>query len=260
MRLIFIRHGDPDYKNDTITERGKREVSALTKRVCKWEHITKFYTSPMGRAQATIAPSLEKMGRDQETLPWLREFSYLAKDVETGEPHIMWDMKPEYFTAKEDYFDKDKWFDTDFIQSGEGKKYYKMVCDGIDEVLSRYGYHRKGMMYTVDNPVPNPNYDNPVTDWHLLSDKNFDDELALVFTCHLGVMFAIMSHLLNLSPMVLWQGFYVAPTSITVLNTEERAPGSAYFRAERVGDTGHLKDDGVRISSSGCFSDVLQEV
>ena len=53
----------------------------------------------MGRAQATIAPSLKKLGRDQETLPWLREFSYLAKDVETGEPHIMWDMKPEYFSS-----------------------------------------------------------------------------------------------------------------------------------------------------------------
>ena len=31
MRLIFIRHGDPDYKNDDVTEKGKREVELLTK-------------------------------------------------------------------------------------------------------------------------------------------------------------------------------------------------------------------------------------
>lgn len=260
MRLIFIRHGDPNYEVDNVTEKGKREVAALTERVTKWKNIKAFYTSPLGRAQATIAPSLEKLGRSQETLPWLQEFYYPAKDPETGKDHIMWDMKPEYFTKNDDYFDKDLWMKTDFIKSGDGEKYYKMVCDGIDEILARYGYHRDGMMYKVENPVPNNNWKNPVPKWHLTSIKNLEDENTLIFTCHLGVMFAIMSHLLNLSPMQLWQGFYVAPTSITVLNSEERSEGSAYFRAERVGDTCHLKEAGEKISSSGYFSDVLQEL
>ena len=26
MHLIFIRHGDPDYKNDSVTQKGKREI------------------------------------------------------------------------------------------------------------------------------------------------------------------------------------------------------------------------------------------
>ena len=25
MRLVIIRHGDPDYRNDSLTEKGKRE-------------------------------------------------------------------------------------------------------------------------------------------------------------------------------------------------------------------------------------------
>jgi len=259
MRLIFIRHGDPDYEHDDVTEKGKLEVAALTKRVVRWKNIKAFYTSPLGRAQATITPSLEALNRTQETLPWLQEFYYPAKDPETGKDHIMWDMKPEYFTQNKDYFDKDLWMKTDFIKSGDGEKYYKMVCDGIDEILSRYGYIRDGMMYKVTNPVPNPNWKNPVPKWHLTPIKNLEDETTLVFTCHLGVMFTIMSHLLNMSPMQLWQGFYVAPTSITILNTEERAEGSAYFRVERLGDTCHLKENGEKISSSGYFSDVLQE-
>lgn len=259
MRIIFIRHGDPDYEHDTITAKGKREVKALTKRVIKW-NVKEFYTSPLGRAQATIAPALKKLKREQITLPWLQEFYYPAKDPETGEDHIMWDLKPEYFTGEEKYFDKNLWFDTDFIKSGDGARYYKMVTDGIDELLSSYGYKRNGMMYSVESPVPNPNWHNPVNRWHLVSDKNLKDDTTLVLTCHLGVMFAIMSHLLNLSPMQLWQGFYVAPTSITVLNTEERTPGSAYFRVERLGDTNHLKENKEKISSSGYFSDVLQEV
>ena len=32
MRILFIRHGDPDYANDTLTEKGRREASALAAR------------------------------------------------------------------------------------------------------------------------------------------------------------------------------------------------------------------------------------
>ena len=73
-------------------------------------------------------------------------------------------------------------------------------------------------------------------------------------------MFAIIAHLIGMSPMQLWQGFYVAPTSITVLNTEERKKGEAVFRVERLGDTNHLTNGGEVISSSGYYVDVLQEI
>ena len=29
MRLLFIRHGDPDYEHDTLTEKGRREAALL---------------------------------------------------------------------------------------------------------------------------------------------------------------------------------------------------------------------------------------
>ena len=62
MRLIFIRHGDPDYSIDNLTEKGKKEVALLTERICKWDNVTDFFTSPLGRAKATGAPALEKLG------------------------------------------------------------------------------------------------------------------------------------------------------------------------------------------------------
>ena len=60
MRLIFIRHGDPDYKNDSLTDRGKIEAQALVERVSSWE-VDKFFCSPLGRARETAIPSLENM-------------------------------------------------------------------------------------------------------------------------------------------------------------------------------------------------------
>ena len=31
MRIIFVRHGDPDYEHDTLTEKGHREAALLGK-------------------------------------------------------------------------------------------------------------------------------------------------------------------------------------------------------------------------------------
>lgn len=60
MRIIFIRHGDPDYVNDSLTEKGIREAELLAKRVAKWDNITQFYCSPLGRAKKKPLPTLWK--------------------------------------------------------------------------------------------------------------------------------------------------------------------------------------------------------
>ena len=37
MRLLFIRHGDPDYVNDTLTAKGHREAALLAERAADLE-------------------------------------------------------------------------------------------------------------------------------------------------------------------------------------------------------------------------------
>lgn len=269
MRLIFIRHGDPDYANDNLTEKGKREVALLTERICKWKNITAFYTSPMGRAKATGKPSLEKLNRTATEFKWLQEFYYPTKYPEDYEDKTLagkeartWDIMPELYFSDKDFFDKDKWADTKYMQGGKIKEHYNEVCNGIDSLLAEYGYNRneKGF-YNVANPVPNRNWKDPVEKYHLTSVKSdYPEEKTLVFFCHLGVMFAIIAHLTGLSPMQLWQGFYIAPTSVTILNSEERIEGQGWFRVERMGDTNHLTNGGEQISSSGYFADVFREI
>ena len=269
MRLIFVRHGDPDYVNDNLTEKGKKEVELLTKRICNWKNITEFYTSPLGRAKATGAPSLEKLGRTATEYKWLQEFYYhttypenIADKSLAGKDTMCWDLKPDYFYSDPSFFDKEKWADSDFMKGGNIKAKYKEVCDGIDSILEKYGYIRndKGF-YSVKNPVPNRNWSDPIDGYHLNAlKKDYPEETTLVFFCHLGVIFTIISHLVGLSPMQLWQGFYIAPTSITILNSEERTAGQAAFRVERMGDTNHLTNGGEQISSSGYFADVFREI
>ncbi len=94
MRLLIIRHGDPDYENDTLTEKGWREARLLAERICQMD-IRDFYVSPLGRAKATASCTLEKMNHTAVTHEWLREFapSIRRPDVACGRT-IAWDWLP----------------------------------------------------------------------------------------------------------------------------------------------------------------------
>ena len=240
MRLIFIRHGDPDYANDNLTEKGKREVSLLTKRICRWENITEFFTSPLGRAKATGLPALELLGRTATEFEWLKEFYYKTRYPKNffikelaGKETMCWDFLPEVYYSEKKHFDKKLWTSAPIMKKGNIRQHYKEVCSGIDSVLEKYGYKRnKKGFYSVENPVENPNFEPRYSGldkggiggtgkekYQLVSEKNLTEPCTLVFFCHLGVMFAIIAHLTGLSPMQLWQSFYVAPTSVTILNT-----------------------------------------
>ncbi len=217
MKIILIRHGDPDYVNDNLTAKGKVEAELLSKRVEKWD-VKDFYCSPLGRAKATAAYSLEKMGRDAKICDWLQEFYYPVEDPFTGNKRIGWDFMPNYWTKEPMLYDKDKWFEAPVMKTGEIAEKAKMVQAGIDEILKEHGYERNGGYYNVVK-------------------GNTD---TIVIFCHLGVSFVIMSYLLGISAPVLWQQFFIAPTSVTELRTEERVQGEACFRVNKMGDISHL--------------------
>ena len=236
MKLIFIRHGDPDYVKDSLTDKGWREAEILSERVSKW-NIKDIYCSPFGRAQDTASLSLKKMGREAVTLDWLKEFYYRVKDETTGEDRIEWDFMPQYFCPNDGLHDKDEWYRTPVMASGDIEKYYKEVISGLDSLLVEHGYtRREDGVYQVTSH----NDDN------------------LVFFCHFGVTALLTSYLTGIAAPTLWQGFFMAPTSVTVLGSEERIEGEAAFRVQVFGDSNHLIQAGEPISASGYFTDTFQ--
>ena len=62
MKLLIIRHGDPDYVHDSLTEKGEREAALLAERIAPMD-IAGYYVSPLGRAQATAARPAWRAGR-----------------------------------------------------------------------------------------------------------------------------------------------------------------------------------------------------
>ena len=52
MKILIIRHGEPDYGIDSLTEKGWREAHLLADRLAAMR-IDHFYASPLGRARDT---------------------------------------------------------------------------------------------------------------------------------------------------------------------------------------------------------------
>ena len=57
MKILIIRHGEPDYSIDSLTPKGWDEARLLSDRLVKME-IDDFYCSPIGRAKDTAKATL----------------------------------------------------------------------------------------------------------------------------------------------------------------------------------------------------------
>ena len=230
MKILMIRHGDPDYRTDSLTEAGKREAELLADRLAKTP-IDEIYCSPLGRARETAAPTLRRKGMTAEELEWLREFSPRMIDPDTGLERVVWDWLPQRWTREEAYYDRERWCHTPAMEAVGVPAEYRRVCESFDELLRRHGYCREENCYRVLRPNR--------------------DVIALF--CHLGAECVLLSHLIGASPMVLWHGLCPRTSSVTTVVTEERRAGIASFRICAMGDTSHLEAAGVEPCFTGRF-------
>lgn len=218
MRLIIVRHGDPDYEKDSLTEKGWREAGLLADKLSRLD-VRAFYVSPLGRAKDTASVTLDKMGRTAVECDWLREFPpQINRPDIKDRKKIAWDWLPEDWTAEPAYFLRDKWADTEIMREGKVSEAYCYVTENFDRLLAEHGYVREGEYYRAER-------------------ANRD---TVVIFCHFGLECVLLSRLMNVSPMILWHHTCAAPTSVTTVVTEERREGRAIFRMTGFGDISHL--------------------
>ncbi len=255
MRLLFIRHGDPDYEHDTLTEKGRREAELLAGVIDRFG-IDEAFVSPLGRARDTAAYSLKKLGMKAVTMDWLREFpadfdankadddtrqAYITElnktaESDTYQKRIVWDILPSYFGSHPELFERDGWRESDIVKSSDMIPKYEYVKDSFLKLLADHGYVKEGDIFRAK--------------------ENNDKTLA--FFCHFGVTSVLLSILFNISPFVTLQYLAMAPTSMTELVTEERQKGIAIFRTLKIGDISHLTNAGEEPSFSARFCEKFE--
>lgn len=217
MKLLIVRHGDPDYSIDSLTPTGWKEAELLSHRL-KQLDVKAFYCSPMGRAKDTASFTLKAMNRTAEEKIWLREFTVRMRKPNETRYTPLWDWLPEIWTGEPLFYDADNWFRSELYAGLPVEEEYRWVTGSFDELLASHGYVRDGQTYKAVQP----------------------NEDTIVFFCHFGLQCVLLSHLLHVSPVLLWHGTCAAPTGVTTLNTEERREGIVHFRMSAFGDISHL--------------------
>jgi len=143
MRIIFIRHGEPNYERDCLTENGRRQAAAAAERL-SGEEISKIYSSPNGRAWETAEYTSRRIGLPIIRLEYMHEISWGGEGLpENGHP---WTLSDRMIDEGDDCLQE--WRRHPFFAGNDAVRYYDMIAGKIDELMLSHGYrHEKGRFF-----------------------------------------------------------------------------------------------------------------
>ena len=204
MRIIFVRHGEPDYERDCLTERGKLQALAAAERL-REEGIEEIFSSPLGRAAETAAAAAETLGLPVRTLGFMRELHWGSIDKSplfaNGHP---WDIADEFARQGVDLIDP-AWREHPYFSNNIVTAEADHVAEKTDKWLLSLGYERRGAYYRCIRPDSR--------------------QKTVALFSHGGSSAAAMGHILNLPFPYACGLFHLEFTGITVIRLD-RNPGA----------------------------------
>lgn len=217
MKLIFVRHGEP-LKNDYgIAKMGKDEMALLAKYLEANYTINQVYAGTSQRATESAEVLNKVLGKDINFCDWLSEFKYkMPKEYENCE--FPWEFPPEYWINCDSMLDFKLVLRSEYFENSEITKKAEQVWNELDNLMEINGYKRKGNLYEVVKP----------------------NKKEILIVTHFATMAIVLAHLWNVSILVTLNMLFMAPSSYTVVSSEEIIKGSAIFRCLELGSTKHL--------------------
>ena len=221
MRILFIRHGEPDYENDTLTETGFKQAQLVAERL-KDEGIEEIWSSTHGRAVDTAKCTSELLGLPIKTADFIREITWGSTNGEKlfagGHP---WDIAAEMARRGMDLNDPN-WRSNQFFANNKVVNCADQVEKGIDEWLSDLGYKRNGLYYD-----------------HVIEE---DHHRTVAFFCHGGSSSAAIAHIMNLPFPYVCALLHMEFTGITILRMDRKKGICTLPCMELANDGRHIKE------------------
>ncbi len=217
MRLIMVRHGEPNYEKDCLTETGARQAKAAAQRL-KDEGISEIFASPMGRAQETASFTAQLLSLPVQTLDFMHEISWGGPGVpEHGHP---WTLS-EWMIAQEDFhFWNENWREHPYYGKNEATACFDAVSAEFDTFLAKKGYIHEGTRFLCST----------------------DEDQTIALFSHGGSGACVLAHLLSLPfPYVVTVMPYDF-TSIIILNFPCGKGKYVFPRIELFNDIAHIRD------------------
>ena len=222
MKLVFVRHGDPNYIDNCLTPLGHRQAEALARRLeaCGTDFAA-IYSSKYGRAVETAEHSAKRLHKDVIILDFIHEISYgltgmppeerdryspwiaPVELVRNGIPLVNYD--PENFWAYKDT---------------RLEETTKRVREGFDAWLEELGFSREG-------------------EWYRCSRENND---TLLIFAHGGSISCILGHIMSVNVLAACVYLRLNCTGISEVEFRSR-PGKLIIPLIwSVNDHAHLED------------------
>lgn len=147
MRIVFVRHGEPDYTHDCLTETGRLQAEAAAERLER-EGITEIYASPMGRARETASFTARRLELPVTVLPFMHEISWGGEGIpEHGHPWTLsdWMISREDF----DFYSRD-WRSHPYYAGNAATEFYDSVSARFDDFLLEHKYRHEGTRFLCE--------------------------------------------------------------------------------------------------------------
>ena len=224
MLLYIIRHGDPNYKDDCLTDFGKIQAEAVAKRM-RDSKIDVIYSSPMGRAIETAEPTCRLMGLPYTIEEWTHE---VQGERMTTYP----DGEKKSITLLQNTLHREngqidipfeRMFENKALSESQMETAFNYIKDSGNEFLERLGYKEENGIYKILRPN--------------------EDRVALF--CHAVFTRTWLSHLLHIPLHIMWSSFAPTHTGVTILEFKNNENGYTAPKCLCFSDMSHLYANGV---------------
>ena len=228
MRIYIIRHADPDYPNKTITPDGHLEAQALARRL-QGEKINKLYSSPLPRALHTMQYTADLLNLDCNVEEWTTELTQLRAEDKRFDNLLAFDYPGEAVRGETELPTHATWHQAPHLKDLPVFETFEDLKERSDAFLRRHGYERAGGKYRCLEPN--------------------EDRIAVF--CHGGFGLTWIAHLLEIPLSLMWSGFWLPPSSVSIILLDQRSPEWAVPRCLCLGDTSHLYHEGLPVKPRG---------
>lgn len=219
MKIYFVRHGHPDYVNDSLTDLGVDQAKATAKRL-ENSGIELVFSSTKGRAIKTAEYTAQQLGLEVIPCDFICELGWSSVDGNAihgnGQPWLLADLlvSEGRSVADKDWSKSEPYCRSTVVGS------VKTVSDGIDLWLEALGYKREGEYYRITEKV-----------------KHQD----VAMFSHAGSSTAAISHMLNIPFPQFCEILDVECTSITIIELSGEIGTLVSPKIRLLNDTKHTE-------------------
>ena len=219
MKIVFVRHGHPDYHNDCLTELGHLQAEAAAQRL-EQEGIEEIYSSTRGRALETAQYTAKRIGISTIVpCEFMREIKWGSRDgSEIYMKGLPWGVAKDMVKSGQSLMAED-WTDREPFRNNFVGDTGRACADGFDALLESLGYRREGEFYRVQKKT----------------------EKTIAMFSHAGASSAVLGRMFNLPFPFLCGSMEPDFTSVTIVCLSGEDGSLVTPRLELFNDARHIR-------------------